>query len=172
MALLDEERLVVTWLSQYGPLPKGIIRQLLHYKSSDTVGRILMGLKRRRYITQLRDSGYYAIDRYCEPKPRMIAAIWVLLEFIKQIEPFAHNQAARPSQIFFLKEKTAYEIIVLYEEEDHLVRLLQPQDDTKYIIVIPNLEFADKLILPDAPCLFATIQPTDRETPTVTFYSA
>lgn len=172
MALLDEERLVVTWLSQYGALPKGMITRLLYYKSSDTVGRILMGLKRRRYITQLKDSQYYAIDRFCEPKPRMIAAIWVLLEFITQIDPFAHSQADRPSQIFFLKEKTAYEILVLYEEEDHLVRLLQPQEGTKYIIVIPNLEFADKLILPDAPCLFATLEPTNREAPKVTFYSA
>ena len=172
MALLDEERLVVTWLSEYGPLPKGLIRQLLYYKSSDTVGRILMGLKRRRYITQLKNSQYYAIDRFCEPKRRMITAIWVLLQFIEQIEPSAHRQATQPAQIFFLKEKTAYEIVVLYEEEDHLVRLLQPQEGTKYIIVVPNLEFADKLILPDAPCLLAMIEPSDKETPKVTFYSA
>ena len=172
MALLDEERLVVTWLSQYGPLSKGLIRRLLYYKSSDTVGRILMGLKRRRYITQLNDNQNYAIDKFCEPKQRMITAIWVLLQFIEQIEPTAHRQADQPSQIFFLKEKTAYEIIVLYEEEDHLVRLLQPQESTKYIIVVPNLEFADKLILPDAPCLLATVEPTEREAPKVTFYSA
>ena len=172
MALLDEERLVVTWLSQYGALPKGLITRLLYYKSSDTVGRILMGLKRRKYITQLRNNQYYAIDKVGEPKPRMIAAIWVLLEFVQQVDPTSHCQAASPAQIFFLKEKTAYEIIVLYEEEDHLVRLLQPQGNTKYIIVIPNLEFADKLILPDAPCLFAILEPTDREAPKVTFYSA
>lgn len=172
MALLDEERLVVTWLSYYGALPKGLIRRLLYYKSSDTVGRILMGLKRRKYITQLKDSQYYAIDRYCKPDQRMIQAIWILLQFVQQIDPFAHKQASPPSQIFFLKEKTVYEIIVLYEGEDHLVRLLQPNEDTKYIIVVPNLEFADKLILPNAPCLFATIEPTDREAPKVTFYSA
>ena len=173
MALLDEERLVVTWLSQYGPLTKGLIRRLLYYKSSDTVGRILMGLKRRGYITLLRDSNYYAIDRFCKPDARMITAIWVLLQFVQQIDPFAHGQAAQPAQIFFLKEKTIYEIIVLYEEEDHLIRLLQPQENTKYIIVVPNLDFADKLILPDAPCLFAILEPAEeQEAPLITFYSA
>ena len=35
-----------------------------------------------------------------------------------------------------------------------------------------GLEFADKLILPDAPCLLATVEPTERESPKVTLYSA
>ncbi len=29
---LREEHLIVRWLSQYGPLSKGMIRRLLHYK--------------------------------------------------------------------------------------------------------------------------------------------
>lgn len=170
MALMEDEQHVVRWLSQYGPMKKGMIRQLLHYKASDTVGRLIGGLKRRRYITPL-ENQYYGIDKYCKPKPRMITAVWVLLQFIDQIEPGAHRQADAPAQIFFLKDKTAYEIVVLYEEEDHLVRLLQPQENTKYIIVVPNTEFADKLVLPDAPCLFATVEPTSYEAPKITFYS-
>ena len=172
MALMEDEQHVVRWLSQYGPMSKGMIRQLLYYKPSETVGRLLAGLKRRRYITPLENNRYYAIDRYCEPKQRMITAVWVLLQFIRQIDPGAHRQAEAPAQIFFLKDKTAYEIVVLYEEEDHLIRLLQPQEDTKYIIVVPNTEFADKLQLPDAPCLFATVEPTTQESPKVTFYSS
>ena len=58
------------------------------------------------------------------------------------------------------------------EDEDHLVRLLQPQEDTKYILVVPNMEFANKLILPDAPCLFATVDQTECEAPKITFYSS
>ena len=90
---------------------------------------------------------------------------------IEQIDPEAHWQADAPAQISFLKDKTAYEIVVLYEDEDHLARLLQPQEDTKYIFVVPNMGFANKLMLPDAPCLFATVEQTEAGTPKITFYS-
>ena len=128
--------------------------------------------KHTRRIAAIEDGEYLAVDQYCEPKQRMITAVWVLLQFIEQIAPEAHWQADAPAQISFLKDKTAYEIVVLYEDEDHLIRLLQPQEDTKYIIVVPNMEFANKLILPDAPCLFATVDQTECEAPKITFYSS
>ena len=130
------------------------------------------GSKHTRRIAAIEDGEYLAVDQYCEPKQRMITAVWVLLQFIEQIAPEAHWQADAPAQISFLKDKTAYEIVVLYEDEDHLIRLLQPQEDTKYIIVVPNMEFANKLILPDAPCLFATVDQTECEAPKITFYSS
>ena len=171
MALMEDEQLVLQWLSQYGPMTKGMIGKLFPKKSSATVGRLLMGLKRRNYITQIKDSECFALDRYCEVNRRMHEALWVLFQFVAHIEPSAHYAADAPAQIFFLKDQTSYEIVVLYEQEDHLVKLLHPQNDTKYIFVIPNLEFADQLALPDAPCLFATIEPSDREIPNIIFYS-
>ena len=57
MALMEDEQLVLQWLSQYGPMTKGMIGKLFPQKSSATVGRLLMGLKRRNYITQLKNSG-------------------------------------------------------------------------------------------------------------------
>ena len=132
----------------------------------------LFNTKHARRIAAIEDGEYLAVDQYCEPKQRMITAVWVLLQFIEQINPEAHWQADAPAQVSFLKDKTAYEIVVLYEDEDHLVRLLQPQEDTKYILVVPNMEFANKLILPDAPCLFATVDQTECEAPKITFYSS
>lgn len=171
MALMEEEQLILSWLSQYGPLPKTAIRHLLPYKQGQTVNRILQGLKRRRYIVEIEDGAYLATDRYCEPKQRMLAAVWVLIQFAQQIAPGSHHQADSPSQIFFLKESIAYEIVVLYEGEDHLLRLLQPQEDTKYIIVVPDRSMVERLPLPDAPCLFATVEPSDETEPKITFYS-
>lgn len=46
---------------------------------------------------------------------------------------------------------------MLYEGEEHLTKLLQPDEELKYIIVVPNTATISKLRLPDAPCLFATI---------------
>lgn len=157
MALMEDERLILRWLSQYGPLRWPQIRGLLYYRPQRSVSRLVQNMKHARRIAAIEDGEYLAVDQYCEPMQRMITAVWVLLQFIEQIAPEAHWQADAPAQISFLKDKTAYEIVVLYEDEDHLIRLLQPQEDTKYILVVPNMEFANKLILPDAPCLSARI---------------
>ena len=62
--------------------------------------------------------GYYlALDGLCKPDQRTILAVWVLLRFIDYVDPMAHYPAVYPSQIFFLKENTGYEIVVLYDGE-------------------------------------------------------
>lgn len=171
MALMEEEQLVIRWLTQYGPMSKSMIRKLLHYKTSVTVGRILTGLRRRNYITEIEDGRYFATDKFCKVDSRMQEALWVLFHFVEQVRSSAHHVGEDPVQIVFLKDGFGYEIVVLHDQEEHLVQLLQPQKTTKYIFVIPNLEFADRLELPDVPCLFATIEPSDREIPEITFYS-
>ena len=116
--------------------------------------------------------GYYVgLDSLCRPDQRIILAVWVLLKFIDYVDPMAHYPAVYPSQIFFLKENVGYEIVVLYEGEESLLRLLQPQDDLKYIIVLPRISMAEKLMLPKVPCLFATVGFEGAEEPEVTFYT-
>lgn len=171
MAFMEEEQHILRWLSQYGPMPRCMIQKLLPHKSDRTTLRIIHGLKRGRYISQIEDGRFWAIDPYCVPDARMLTALWVLTQFAKQIEPNAHRPADVPGQIFFLKERTAYEIIVIYQGEDHLLRLLPSQPDTKYIIVIPNMDMAEQLALPDGPCLLATVEPGDGEEPEIAFYS-
>ena len=76
-----------------------------------------------------------------------------------------------PAQIAFLKGNTTYEIVVIYENEGRLLKLLQPEEDLKYIIVLPRSSMAASLRLPKAPCLFATVDYNGQEEPTVTFYT-
>jgi hypothetical protein len=101
----------------------------------------------------------------------MILAVWVLLRFMEQVEPMAHYPASYPSQIFFLKGDIGYEIVVLYEGEHHLTRLLQPDADLKYILVLPHIQMARALKPPKAPCLFATVGYAGSDEPDVTFYT-
>lgn len=116
--------------------------------------------------------GYYlGVDPMCQPDPRMILAVWVLLQFIDKVEPMAHYPATYPSQIFFLKEDIGYEIVVLYEGEQHLARLLQPRDDLRYIFVLPHISMAQELVLPNVPSLFATVDYNGQEVPDVHFYT-
>ena len=75
------------------------------------------------------------------------------------------------SQIFFLKEDIGYEIVVLYDGEQHLARLLQPQEDLRYIFVLPHIRMAQELVLPSVPCLFATVDYNGQEVPDVRFYT-
>ena len=148
--LLDDERHVIKWLSQYGALTKTQVIRLLRDKTPETAEKILRNLKREHQISD----------------------VAVLLRFIDYVDPMAHYPAVYPSQIFFLKENTGYEIVVLYDGEQHLSKLLQPQDDEmKYIFVLPNIAMASQMMLPKAPCLFATVNFAGQEEPDITFYT-
>lgn len=93
------------------------------------------------------------------------------MKFIDFVDPMAHYPAVYPAQLFFLKENVGYEIVVLYDGETSLLRLLQPDDDLKYIIILPHISMAAQLKLPKAPCLFATVDFEGQDEPEVTFYS-
>ena len=168
--LLKDEQYVVRWLSQYGPLPKTQVIRLLKDKSPQTANKIIKNLKRQMEITDV--GGYYlSIDSMCKPDQRMILALWVLISFQEHVEPMEHYPATFPSQIFFLMNNVGYEIVVLYEGDQNLVRLLQPQEDLKYIIVVPDISMVRTLALPTAPCLFVTVAFNESDAPEITFYS-
>ena len=169
--LLQDEQHVIQWLSQYGALPKTQVIKLLNKSGKTTAERILRNLKRDLHVSDVGGGYYIALDSMCKPDQRLILAIWVLLKFIDKIYPLAHYPAVYPSQLFFLKENVGYEIVVLYEGEEHLLRLLQPEDNLKYIIVLPNISMASKLRLPKAPCLFAIVDYHGGDEPEVIFYS-
>ena len=168
--LLQDEQYIIKWLSQYGTLTKTQVIRLLKDKPVSTAEKIIRNLKRNMRITDV--GGYYlALDEMCKPDQRLIIAVWVLLQFIDQVEPLAHYPAVYPAQIFFLKENVGYEVIVLYEGEEHLLKLLRPEEDLKYIIVLPFAGMVSKLKLPPVPCLFATVDFNGAEEPSVTFYA-
>lgn len=168
--LLKEEQYVVKWLSQYGALPKTQLIRMLQ-KPPQTAERIIKNLKKQMRAADVGGGYYVGLDSLCRPDQRTILAVWVLLKFIDYVDPMAHYPAVYPSQIFFLKENVGYEIVVLYEGEESLLRLLQPQDDLKYIIVLPRISMAEKLMLPKVPCLFATVGFEGAEESEVIFYA-
>ena len=174
--LLQDEQYVVRWLTQYGTLTKTQIIRLLYDKQPNVAEKIINNLKRQLMIQPISGGYYLGLDPMVKPDQRMVSAIWVLLRFIDQVEPMAHYPASYPSQIFFLKQNIGYEIVVLYDGEQHLTRLLQPEDDLKYIIVLPHIMMARELRLPGAPCLFATLDYAAGDEagdgqPGVTFYT-
>lgn len=168
--LLKEEQYVIKWLSQYGALPKTQIIKMLQ-KSDAAAEKIIKNLKKRMQIDDVGGGYYIGLDSVCTPDQKLIAAVWVLLKFIDKVDPMAHYPAVYPSQLFFLKENIGYEIVVLYEGEQSQLRFLQPEEDLKYIIVVPHKSMIEKLRLPNAECLFATVDYTGNEEPEVIFYN-
>lgn len=168
--LLQEEQYVVKWLSQYGALPKAQIIRMLQ-KPPQISEKILRNLKKQMRIADVGGGYYLGLDSMCQPDQRTILAVWVLLKFIDYVDPMAHYPAVYPSQLFFLKENVGYEIVVLYDGEVSNLRLLQPDEELKYIIILPHISMASQLKLPDAPCLFATVDFHGEEEPKVIFYS-
>ena len=169
--LLPDEQYIVRCLNQYGPLARTQVKRLLYDKPLKTAEKVISSLKHQLMISPVSGGYYLGLDPMDKPDQRMIAAIWVLLRFIGQIEPMAHYPASYPAQIFFLKNSVGYEIVVLYDGEQHLTRLLQPDEGIKYIIVLPHIKMSLELKLPNAPCLFATVDYAGGDEPGVTFYS-
>lgn len=165
------EPATIHWLTEYGALTKTQVVRMLKDKPPQTAEKIIRGLKRDVLLYDISGGYYLGVDPMCQPDPRMILAVWVLLQFIDKVEPMAHYPATYPSQIFFLKEDIGYEIVVLYDGEQHLARLLQPQEDLRYIFVLPHIRMAQELVLPSVPCLFATVDYNGQEVPDVRFYT-
>lgn len=140
-------------------------------KPPKTAEKILRNLKKQMQISDVGGGYYVALDSMCQPDQRTILAVWVLLKFIDFVDPMAHYPAVYPAQLFFLKENIGYEIVVLYDGEASLLKLLQPDDDLKYIIILPHMSMVAQLKLPKAPCLFATVDFQGQDEPEVTFYS-
>jgi hypothetical protein len=168
--LLQDEQYIVRWLTQYGVLTRAQVIRLLRDKPPQTAEKIIRNLKRQLMISEISGGYYLGLDPMVKPDQRVIGAVWVLLRFINQVDPMAHYPASYPSQIFFLKQNIGYEIAVLYDGEQHLTRLLQPDEDLKYILVLPHIQMAKELKLPKAPCLFATVDYAGGDEPEVMFY--
>lgn len=169
--LLQDEKNVIQWLTQYGALPRSQVMRLLYDKPQRTADKIIRNLIKQLRISEVSSGYYLGLDNMCKPDQRIILAVWVLLRFINQIESMAHYPATYPSQIFFLKKNVGYEIVVLYDGEQHLARLLQPEEDLKYIFVVPHISMEREIKLPNTPCLFATVDYTGKDEPDIKFYS-
>jgi len=159
------------WLSQYGTLTKMQVVKLLRDKPPNIAGKIINNLKRQLLVTESPDGYYLSTDPPSRPNPRMITAVWVLLRFMDGVQPVEHYPSDYPAQIFFLKNNIEYEIVVIYNGEQHLTRLLQPDDGLKYIIVLPDIKLAQECKLPKSPCLFAAVDDNGGDEPGVIFYT-
>ena len=167
--LIQEEQYIIKWLSQYRTLEQRQIHYLLRESSETFIVRTLSRLTREGYL--FKNPEYVGLEPELNTDRKLLDAIWVMLRFSNEIGPMAHYPAQYPAQVFFMKGQTAYEIIVLERDEAHIIRLLQVTDEVKYIIVLPDIAMVSGLKLPNAPCIFATVQRMPDADAQVRFYT-
>lgn len=165
--LLPDEQNVISWLTEYGPLPKRQVEGLLSYKPDKQKLGILRNMIQRAIIYSPAGTDCFALDHFSVPDDRMVLAVWVLLKF--QLAPKNHFRAVGPSQIYFVKASASYEICVIYPGEEHLTKLLRERPEHKYILVIEDQAQIAKMVLPKAPCLFAVAKKTSGAEPEIQF---
>ena len=164
-----EEKVIMYWLSQYGVMLQEQAIGALTDKGRTTASAIIRGLMKQRRLCYLHGGYYVAAGPKMKPDDKIIAAIWVLLQYIYQIDPMNHHRAQYPGQIYFLRNGCGYEIVVLGEGDYLLPTMLTPQADLKFIIVVPDEEMIPDVKLPNAPCMFATVTYDGERKPTVRF---
>ena len=109
--LLQEEQYMIKWLSQYRTLENRQVVRLLKHSTEGFVHRALNRLEREGRIHQ--GDGYVGAEPGMAADRKLLDAIWVMLCFSDSIAPMAHYPAQYPSSLFFMKERSAYEVIVL-----------------------------------------------------------
>ncbi|MEF2837787.1 MAG: DUF5697 family protein, partial [Oscillospiraceae bacterium] len=85
-----EETLVMYWLSQYGVLLQEQAIAAITDKGRVTAASIIRGLMKKRRLCYLHGGYYVAAAPRLKPDDKIINAIWVLLQYIYQIEPMNH----------------------------------------------------------------------------------
>jgi len=176
--LLKEERLILNCLRIYECLRYEQLLTLINNKPEDTAKKIINGLKKRQYVFE-DEAGYVKIEPKTEPDQKTISAFWILLQYIGKITQDAHYRANFPSEIFFLRNNVQYEIIVINQDEENLLKMLflenrntstDEQDAVKYIIIVPGEESIENCLryIPDSAIennqiMFASIGEYDED---------
>ena len=134
--LLRNEGAVIKWLSQYEAIERRQLKEMIN-KSLNSSDSFVNSMLKQSRIANLED-GYIGLDHLCKPDYKLIKAIWILIEFIKNVEPMAHYPATYPSQLFFLLENKGYEVIVLDEGDEDLLKRVQFNSEVTYTLKNPT----------------------------------
>ena len=169
--LLQEEKYLLKWLSQYGAMTRAQAIKMLRKPEEKTAEKIIRNLVREQRIAELCKGEILAMDELCKVNNKTVIALWVMLQFIDKVNPFDHYPATHPSQLFFLKENVGYEVVVLFEGEESLAMLLPRSSANKFIIVVENVGMIARVSLPNKPCVFAILEYQENAEPIVRFFT-
>ncbi|MEE1502656.1 MAG: DUF5697 family protein [Acutalibacteraceae bacterium] len=170
----EDEKNVLTWLKNYGPLKRTQIAKLLNKENPKSVEYILRRLRNARVIENVSGGYYIGLSKHDKADLKTISAMWVFLYFIGDVQPNHHRNGDFPGQIFFLKGEYEYQIVVLDPGLEFQLSLVNcpPDANRKFIIVVNDQKSLEKAktYLPKKPCIFATLSyENGADSPTICF---
>ena len=141
--LLKEERIIVDFLKKYECLRIEQVKELISHKPEDMQESIINGLARRHFIFV--DGANVKISPHSSQDQKMLMAFWVFLHFKDEESMMSNFRADYPSNIFFLRKNTPYEIVAIDKGQSNLIksltlnnRLSSDDGKQKYIVAVPD----------------------------------
>ena len=150
----------------YGQEAAGILRDVSMYRvlAREQLLRLYPGKRDKveKLLTHLVRQGRIfhdkAADLYCASEDSaesidrgLLAAVWVLVDFINQVE--YHSACDFPGKIMFFADGEVYEIVPISVGQEALVGQLLtagPKDPPKYIVLVDKPEQIAELQIPNA----------------------
>ena len=156
----------------YGHEAVGILRDITMYRvlekeqllrlypgKRDKIENLLAYLTKQGRIFWV-DGRYCASPKSIEQMDRgLLAAVWVLIDFIEQVE--YHSVSDFPAKIIFFAEGEVYEIIYVERGKEPMISHLLSiprEEPSKYIVLVEELSQLQQLNLPQVNG-FCTVSP-------------
>ena len=156
----------------YGHEAVGLLRDITMYRvlEKEQLLRLYPGKRGKieNLLAYLTKQGriFFVDGRYCasldcaEQMDRgLLAAVWVLIDFIEQVE--FHSVSDFPAKIIFFAEGEVYEIIYVEQGKETIISHLLSiprEEPSKYIVLVEDLSQLQKLELPPVNG-FCTVSP-------------
>lgn len=186
MKLYKEQREALSALVTYGDLrSEQLIKSMITKKKPrEMAEKMFSELSRGQLIEE--DGEYCTVGYKPDADPKMVSAFWVLLKYWDKINRKQHYRANYPAQIYFVRDSSQYEIVVINEGEESDLRFLfmenhsnTSDDIIKYIVIVQSTNSIEKCarnipleILENKQVMFATIDyDSDRKDPIIQYYS-
>jgi hypothetical protein len=114
--------------------------------------------------------GYYTANPLIKPQEDIIAATWVLLQYVTKIDLLTVAKEREPYGISFIMNQKICQIVTLGPVPESTINVINHNEKEigKYIFIVKNKEEAMSLPKIKKPHIFAMIDYT-KETPSVTW---
>lgn len=145
----EDDKIIMDCIYEYGALTKEQLRQYMKHLSDDVFDRAIYDLNKKQYIYEHGD--YVYTDSRTPLDPKTIKAFWVFLRFMEKVPTIRFNSHCRGphiSQIFFMKDNSEYQIVVIDNDELPKINILVKNKDLtylKYIIIVPGISIAREI---------------------------
>ncbi len=128
---------------------------------------LLRHLVRQGRIVHRPKENIYCCDAEVTPEPEMLAALWVLIDFVEQIE--YHSAADFPAKLVFLAQRELYEVIYVAVGQEAIVEVAvgnRQEDVERRFVIVEDPQQISNLHIPQVYA-YCTV---DRQTGEVQYF--